>query len=105
MTIILDDKASREIRVALRDIVPHGRSIRLPAELNTILVVIVVRLERGPILVDERLPRDPTPSSARFNRARRLNAAKPRPEPVVPHGRDLSGYIEYERVFQRRGER
>jgi hypothetical protein len=56
MTIILDDKASREIRVALRDIVPHGRSIRLPAELNTILVVIVVRLERGPILVDERLP-------------------------------------------------
>ena len=50
-------------------------------------------------------PRNPTPSSARFNRARRLNAAKPRPVPVVPHGRDLSGYIEYERVFLRRRDR
>lgn len=99
MPIILDDETPRKISVRLRDIVPRRRPVRLPTELNSIFVVIVVRLKRRPILIDERFTSYPPPSSPWFNRTCGLNSPKPRPVPAIPDRCDLSRYIEYKCIF------
>src|SRR3954464_5969531 len=91
MSIVLDRETPGEISIILSDIVPRRRAVRLPPELNSIFVLIVIGLARCPILVAERFARDPGPSSRRLCGTCWLDSPKPRSIPAVPHRGVLIG--------------
>src|SRR5204862_420254 len=102
MPIILHCETSAETNVILSEIIPRRRSVRLPAEVNSVLVVIVIWLSRCPIPINKWLPRYPGPTSPWLAGAGGLDPPKPRTITAIPNRRILRRYIEYKRILLRR---